>query len=197
MNKIMTSMVAVGMVALSVSPLQAQGVGTLTMVVDCDTGDTIQDAVDKSREDTDIKVSGACNETVFIDKDRINLIGQIGATLSAPAGSGSVVSVRGSNVQIRNFEINAAGVVNGIQVQRGGTALIANNDIRNSDRRGIVIENAAYADISDNKISDNTGPGILLFAGSTAQMTRNEIEDNGSSGIHAGDGSYTRKLVMG
>ena len=99
--------------------------------VNCNMPGALQDAINDVKEGTVIRVNGHCTESVFIEKDRIKLIGNGGATMTAPAGSFTVVEIRGSNVEIRNFDINAAGVQLGVLVNRGGSASIVDNDVMN------------------------------------------------------------------
>lgn len=173
---------------LAPSSVHAQGVGTLTMVVNCDAGDTIQEAVDKSREGTDILVSGLCNESVRINRDRINVRGQGGASISAPVDSASVFTVRGRNVEIRNFAINAAGVTRGVLVDKGAYAVIADSSVSNSGGSGIDVLNGSFADIRRNIITDSAVMGIFLFNGATASINRNIIERSGNLGIQLDGG---------
>lgn len=180
----------IGLFVLCVPPIQAQGVGTLKIVVNCDTRDTLQAAVNKSREGTKIEVSGACNEHVDINKDRISLLGQPGATLSAPAGSFSIIGITGRNVEVRNFEINATGVEDGILIDRGGYAVIADNGVRNSEGDGISVLNGSFGEISDNDIIDNAVMGIFLFNGASARITGNTIENSGDLGIQLDGGVH-------
>ena len=176
--------------ALAASPLQAQGVGRLTMAVDCDKGESIQAAVNKSREGTTINLSGACKEHVDIDKDRISLIGKPGAKLTSTSDLFSVIAIRGRRVELRNFEIDAVGVANGIHLNGGSWAIIADNEIKNSIENAITVRDGSFGDINNNVIVDNAGFGVFLFIGASANIVGNTIKNSGGVGIAPSAGSH-------
>ena len=181
--QLLVAFTLVGLFALTVLPVEAQGVGTLTLRVDCDKGDSIQETIKKSWEHTTIEVFGTCNEHVDIDKDRIRLIGRPGAKLSAPSGLSSVISIRGRIVEVKDFEIDADGVWNGILVLGGGYAMINGNEIRNTSGDGIMVRDGSVADIYDNKILRSTYMGVSLYVGASANIVGNTIEESGNVGI--------------
>lgn len=187
---LLVAFVLIGLIALPVLTVQAQGVGTGVLRVNCDKGDSIQETIRKSWEHTTIEVSGTCNEHVELNKDRISIIGKPGAVLSAPSGSFSVIAVRGRSVRIKNFEIDATGLVNGIHVNGGAWVTIEDNTIKNSDFSGITVRDGSFGDINHNQIVDNGGHGIFLFIGASANIIGNTIQNSGNLGIAPTAGSY-------
>ena len=133
-------------------------------------------------------MSGTCNEHVDIDRDRISLVGKQGAKLSAPPGLSSVISIRGRLVQVKDFEIDADGVWNGILVRGGGYAMISGNEIRNAGD-GIMLRDGSTAEIYDNDIRETDYMGISHNVGASADIAVNTIEDSGAVGIFFRDGS--------
>ena len=147
--------------------------------VDCDAGESIQAAVDAAAEGDTIEVSGTCNnQTVTIEKDRITLDGLGSAQIIGPVGNRNMISVRGSNVAIQNFAA-LTGDRNTIRVEKGGTALIDNNNIINSGRTGIRVSGSSYARIENgNVISGSGSMGIAVTRSSSAQIYDNTLTQN-------------------
>lgn len=199
--------IAFAVLGFAPSIVHAQGVGTLSMVVDCDSGDTIQEAVDKSREGTDILVSGTCDtEKIRITKDRIRLLGQAGATISPPAGEGGAIAIHGSQIAVHNFGSIKGGTGTAITVQNGGSvsifgnliedsasgiqlfvgssANITSNQIEDSSGQGIGVQNGSSAFIFDTKVTNSGGVGIQIFRNGDASIVETVVENSGAGGIN-------------
>ena len=71
----------------------------------CDKGHSIQKAVDRARDGRSIRVFGTCHEAVFINKDRITIFTNDGATVIPPAGSTAFAVGFADNVVIAGFNI--------------------------------------------------------------------------------------------
>ena len=101
----------------------------VTRAVDCDAGQTIQEAVDNSNTGDTILVSGTCNEHVAVGsgKTSITLDGQGTATINGPDPAANTVRVSGSNVTIRGFVITGGNA--GVSLA-GGFARIDSNTIQ-------------------------------------------------------------------
>ncbi len=151
--------------------------------VDCAVGETIQAAVDSAVEGDTIEVSGTCSGPVLIDKDRIELVGMPGATISANLAT-NLIQIRADNVAIRGFtEITNLGST-AVVVQRGGSAVIANNGRIEGARHGIGVFDSSQARISDNaNIIGGTFHGIAISNSSHARITANGITGGGFHGI--------------
>lgn len=158
-------------------------------------------AVSSANSGDTINVSGTCNETVTVNKRGFTLNGG-GTAVMEGAGLGSVPGfrVQAINVVIDGFTIqNYAGHA-GVQVRRGGAAVIRSNAIT-GNLWGILVNQNGYAVIGGsgnhtlpgdpgsvgNEINSN-GTGIIIRQASSADIFHNLIENNTSNGIHLNQG---------
>lgn len=184
--------------------------------VDCDKGEKVQDELDDAEDGDVIEVSGTCVENITINKNRITLEGQPGATLTAAVDEGSTITVQGLNTNISGFSsISGSGITSVINVQRGSSVEIQGNTIENGVGFGIIVNSSAYARILGNTIQNNdiaginvrqsasadilsntvTGTrrqGIIVSAGAEADIDDNVITNNGGDGIRVRRTSHIR-----
>jgi parallel beta-helix repeat protein len=162
--------------------------------VNCNTGGSVQSAVNAALPGDSISVTGTCNENVLIrnDKQRIALDGNSQtATINGPNSSSPTLNVRGKGIVIQGFSIT--GGLDGVHVNRGSNASINNNNIHNTGRNGISVTEVAFASITNNVIENNPGDGILVRESSSARIgfnsetdtvaNANTIQTNGGSGV--------------
>jgi len=156
--------------------------------VDCDNGESIQDAVDKARETANINVSGTCFEGVVIQGDHLHILGNKVATIMPPAGSTAFNVVSTDNVRIEGFTI--LGGAGGFHIQRS-SASIFDNQILNSTSVGINIRANSFAFVRDNLLDSTSGNFSQIFvAGSSDAFVRdNIITASSGDGINAGSAS--------
>jgi len=171
-----------------------------TVTVDCDTGGTIGAALHTLEPGDTLLVKGTCRENVRIpaERHRLTLDGQGQATIHAPDPGPAAVAVTGREIVLRGFTIT--GGRNGVNVLRGGTAVIANNVIHHTgaDRRpgageGINVGQHSFARIVGNTIRDNPVSGVLVHESGAVRIgftdvdnstaAGNVIENNGGPGI--------------
>ena len=185
-----------------------------TRHVDCDKGESIQHRLDKSRDGDVIEISGNCSENILIERDRIALRGEPGATINGPDATVSTIHVAGHNIRIEGFT-SISGGRNGIKVGNSASAVIEDNTIQGVGRDCISINRHAYAtverntlqnctrrrvnvswssaaDIFTNTITGNGERGIQVQATSGADIAENTITDNGSDGIRVRRNAHIR-----
>ena len=112
----------------SLSPSGAQ------VVVDCNNGDVLQDAIDAAPDKETILVTGRCNENIRIRKDPyssggLTIDGQGAARIIAANDNMATVSISGRYHTIQNFRVIRGGST-GIRISEAGAAMIKNNTIR-------------------------------------------------------------------
>ena len=173
----------------------------VTRTVNCP-GQSLQAAVDAARPGDIINVTGVCNENVSIGtgKHSLTLDGQNAATINGPNSGIPTLTVRGTNILIRNFEITG-GVV-GIDIERGSTAVIDHNNIHNTVNHGIYIAESAFGVIKNNNIHNNPADGVHVAENSSARIgyelnsdtsaSPNTILNNGGRGITINRSSNAR-----
>jgi len=155
-----------------------------TQSIDCGTGATIGAVLARLRPGDTLVVRGICRENVNIsaDQNRLTLDGQGQATIEAPDPGPAAIAITGREIIVRGFTIT--GGRNGINVLRGGTAVIANNVIHHTgpDRRpgageGINVGQHSFARIIGNIIRDNPAAGIIVHESGAARIGFTDIDN--------------------
>ncbi len=164
---------------------------------------TISEALRQLNPGDTLFVNGACNESLVIPEEVVNVIldGQGTATINARDPSDPTINVRGNGITIRNF-VSIAGGETGILVTRGGAATIDSNIIHNAGNNGIVVNLNSSARIVNNTIEGNPQTGILITDSSSARIgflvtadtvaRPNFIRNNGENGISVARSSHAR-----
>jgi parallel beta-helix repeat protein len=140
-------------------------------------GQSLQDAITAAGIDTEIDITGNCNENILVDNNKIKvyLIGSGGATITGLDPNKPTLDVRGKAIFINN--LNITGGSSGIHVQRGANAVIDTNVIHNNGGRGILVSDLAFAVITNNTIQNNSSDGILVTSTATAHIGFNSTSD--------------------
>jgi parallel beta-helix repeat protein len=150
-------------------------------VVFCDQGQSIQEAVDRAPSPASIEVHGTCNEAIEIQKDRINIYTNSGATIIPPP-EGAAFTVRNAdNVEIAGF--NITGGKGGVGILNGSTARVSNNMITGSTHIGITLSDNSHADLWQNQVMGSLNLGDAIINGSVAALDGNTITGSSDIGI--------------
>lgn len=183
-----------------------------TTSIDC-TVTSIGSSLPSLRPGDTLRVSGVCNEDVFIGEtfSNITLDGQGTAKIIGQNPIGNAVVIQGARaITLRGFVIT--GPKGGVAVLRGATALIDNNTIENLEGgtggqvpvsgTGIDVAQGAYARIINNRIQNNQEFGIYIRENSSARIgftttddptaKPNTIQNNGMGGIWVSRSSHAR-----
>jgi parallel beta-helix repeat protein len=196
-------------------PWLLPSIGEAQVVVDCDAGGRIQDAINFAfPSGALIFVTGTCFE------QNINVGGHLanitldglapGATARAtifsqtPSGAplNGAVGVNGArNVRIRNFIITGNGTSDGVSIVDGAAVRLENNIIENQARDGVFLR-FSFARIIRNTIQNNGADGINVTESSSARIGHssfddltpmpNTIQGNGGNGIRVSRSSNAR-----
>jgi len=189
--------------------------GPTTILVDCDNGETITEALQQLGDPLTIQVKGVCNENVEIVRNDVTLIAHpSGGTVNGgPTLDKHTINVRASRIVIDGLTltggrtgVNGSAMIrnctiqnttwNGVSFYHGGNGTVDNCQIKNNPHHGIVIEGGSGT-VINSTISSNAGLGIVINSGGTArigitdrtQYAGNTISNNGSNGIHIAGGS--------
>ena len=170
--------------------------------VDCDTAapGSLQNAIDAIPPGGTILVTGTCHENVTVARDLVTLEGGGEATIDGPDATESTILIRGRGITVKALTVT--GGREGIEVSRGGWAVIDGNIIRETGRFGIDVTGAAFAVIVNNAIHDNPNVGIALGMNAAAWIgfvteadsvaSPNSVTQNGAQGIVARRGASVR-----
>ena len=196
---------ALAAVACAALPVQAQ------LFVDCNVGDSIQDALSAQSEAAVAVVEfvGTCEEFITISRERVQIIGvDEGATIF-----GRVRIFGPSNVTFRNFTIT--GPDYGVMARDGRIRLIDMNLVGNDDLgiegysgatinlirstvannggpHGVILESAAL-NLVDSHVYGHPDLGIAVLANSSLSLADSSVGDN-LRGVVANLGSSVRAV---
>lgn len=160
-------------IALGLAALPA---GAMTRTVNCDKGETIQAAIEKSEsraERLEILVSGTCDESLVIRRSEVTIDGGGSATLLGP------VSVFADNVWLYNLTVKTSG--RGIVVSNG-SARVWSAALTGNNGEGLLLRRNAFVWLRDSTVTDNAGAGISVDA-SKIDVQNTTVSGNGSHGI--------------
>jgi parallel beta-helix repeat protein len=192
MSNYKTALIAAVMGLLGVLVMGSLSPSGAQVVVDCNNGDVLQDAIDAAPTNETILVTGTCNENIRINlpKSRLTIDGQGTARIVAANDNLSTVSIFGTGITVQNFRVIRGGST-GIRISEdAATILIKNNTIKRASGQGILVEEISTATIIGNRVRKNGGNGISILEASAVEIgtnctidDRNIIARNGQSGI--------------
>ena len=152
------------------------------VVVVVNDGESIQAAVHKAEPGTTIQVMpGTYNETVYIDKDGIRLIGIIKegnrAVLDGEGKLNDAILYSGNNIVVENFTITRY-KGNGIMSQAGNNWEIRNNIIIDTGVYGIFPQLGQNGVIEHNVVSGIEDAAIYVGMSDNVHVAYNDVFDS-------------------
>jgi len=194
--KITAAMIAgIGLFATSVS--------AANRTVNCDEGQSIQDALEKGRgsaAELYIDVSGSCEEVVTIKRDDVTIDGGETATvigsilveggrrisINEITITGGGVGIEGGDLKLTNVVITENSV--GVLAVESSHVSIFDSTIENNRLAGIVADVGSNVFVRYTSISEHDEFGIILYSNSTAKVGRSKVNGN-NIGISVRDSS--------
>lgn len=186
----MGTMIGIVLLALRLTAAQT---GAATVNVDCRTGGAVGPILSTLKPGDVVMVHGTCRENLLIQPElqRITIDGQGKATIQAPDSRQPAIQVLGREVTIKGFTVT--GGFFGIAINRGATAVIDNNTIRDAAHSGIEVSQNSFARIINNTVEHNQLNGIFVLGSSSVHIgvlstgdktpSPNVIQNNGEDGI--------------
>jgi len=159
---------------------------TLEVNVNCDEGQSVNEALAQQAERLTVSISGNCAQHVAITRDDVTLQG-VGTnpTITAPAGSGETLEIRGAQrVVIQGFAVMGSPSA-GIWAGEGASFSAHQLKISNSRGVGLDLQKGVTAYLGDSEISGNGGEGVKVYDGSSLYLSNVEIIDNAEKGVWA------------
>jgi parallel beta-helix repeat protein len=133
----------------------------------------MQSAIPKLKPGDVLQVTGTCDESVDVPANinRITIEG-VGTTPTTTINGadpvGGAIQVRGKDVTLRNLIVT--GPATGIQILRGGTALIDGVRVEGVGGTGISVAGSSFARIINSTVQNNGGNGIVITENSSARI---------------------------
>jgi len=169
--KITAAMIAgIGLFATSVS--------AANRTVNCDKGQSIQEAVEKGQGSAAplyIDVSGSCEEVVTIKRDDVTIDGGETATVI-----GTIVVEGGNRIIVREITITGPGPGAGAV---GGNLKLIRVAITGNSGLGVLAADSAYVGMSRSIIQNNVTTGVLARQGSSVFIRETSISGHEDYGI--------------
>ena len=164
-----------------------------TKNIDCTAGQSIGSVLNELKPGDVVLVQGTCRENVLIQSEvqRIVFDGQDRATIEPLDGGRPAVQVLGREITIRNFTV--VGGSFGIAINRGATATLDHNTVRNATNSGFEVSHNSFARIVNNTSEHNQQHGILVLGSASVHIGviatddqvpgPNKVRDNKLDGI--------------
>ncbi len=146
-------------------------------VVNCDEGDSLQDAFGKaagSAKLIEIDLYGTCYEDLRISRDDVRIYGDGDATI---VGTTRLFSAKG----VWFLDLNFTGPGDGVRIIDGRVRLIRVHVSDNVGNGIVVMQNGAVS-LGSSFVERNTGAGIILDKASS-NLNNTVVTNNGSDGI--------------
>ena len=187
-----------------------------TIVVDCNAGNTLGQALQQVEEGATIRISGTCLETVTVDRSGLTLDGQGSAILDGSGASLPVITVAGArgvtitNLTVQNGSLGILGlggsdvrllgvtvqntVHEGIRFEQTSSGFLSDCTVQASGLDGIAIVDTANAVLSGTITSTNNGnDGFRVLRNANASAlagTTIILQNNAGSGLFVGASSH-------
>ena len=141
-----------GLLSAAVAQAEAQ------LRINCDRGQSLQDAIERLRQGGTVRVAGTCEGPIAISRDHIRLVGEPAAVIEGGAGGpeefAAVLRVRGaSNVVIENITV-VQGAGDGIAIEAGAAVELRRVTASGNQLTGLFVDGASV-DLSNFEASDN------------------------------------------
>jgi len=161
--------------------------GAKTILVDCEKGDSINEALDDKSDDLIIEISGTCQEDVVIKRNSVTLRGMMPGASVVAATTTAILLDRISRVSIENLRIQGGPEGPG---DTGGAGIIAelstaisvsNLVVEQGQGKGMTVVGSTVV-ISDSVFRNNNGYGLqgnlsrLVFLGNEIDLSDNRYE---------------------
>jgi hypothetical protein len=124
-----------------------------------------------------ITINGICNESVFIGRDDVQLIGGTGGGVTGPGPSFIAIVVEAQRVIISNLTISG-GAAAGIVVTDNASVDILDSMIQSNANTGVAVLRGAFARLVNNTISLNASCEVAVTDSGTARLEGNTIVSN-------------------
>jgi parallel beta-helix repeat protein len=180
-RKMIKAFIVFGILTLIVPGFAAAQKSKNSISVNCDTGQSVQNALNRVNGPSTIVVTGTCNQNIVIKKDDVTLQGGI---YVGPDPNQNTISVPGARrVSIKGATVG--GARNGIVAYQGGSLTIENCNIQNNARVGIISIYGSSVNVNSSTIQNNGLQGVIASDNSALILTNSTIKSNSGSGVLA------------
>jgi len=164
-----------------------------TVEVDCNSGGVVALVLGRVKPGDALMIRGICRENIVIQPEvqRITIDGLGKASVHAPDARQPAIQVLGREITIKGLTVT--GGLFGVAVNRGASAVIDHNAIRNAGHSGIEVSQNSFGRIINNTIEENRLNGIFVLGSASVHIgvmstgdtvpSPNVMQNNGEDGI--------------
>jgi len=164
-----------------------------TVEVDCNSGGVVALVLGSVKPGDALMIRGICRENIVIQPEvqRITIDGQGKASVHAPDARQPAIQVLGREITIKGLTVT--GGLFGVAVNRGASAVIDHNAVRNAGHSGIEVSQNSFGRIINNTIEENRLNGIFVLGSASVHIgvmstgdtvpSPNVVQNNGEDGI--------------
>lgn len=184
--------------SLACAPGVSLGNNTITRIIDCAGGESIQRHIDNRNPDKSLTlvIRGICTQDVTVDRDDVTLAGE--APLAADKVLGTISIPGAQRVLVRNLTVSSPTGA-GISGTDNAAFTVEDSNIERNGTEGIAVRGGAHVNLRRNRLAENgqagvpdTGRGIHATHNGSVDASDNTIVDNRSDGVGLFNGSYAR-----
>ena len=147
--------------------------------VNCDTGQSVQNALNRVNGPSTIVVTGTCNQNIVIRKDDVTLQGGI---YVGPDPNQDTISVQGARrVSIKGATVG--GARHGVVALQGASLTIESSTIQANSQIGVVSVYGSSITVNLSTIQNNGLQGVVAADNSALILTNSTVTNNGSTGV--------------
>jgi len=143
--------------------------GAETIKVDCDVGNALGTALPNLKPGDVVLLRGTCKENIVIQPEvqRITIDGQRQTTIDPPDSKQPAVQILSREVTIKG--LTTTGGTFGIAINRGATAVLDYNTVRNATISGMEVSQNSFGRLVNNTIEDSQN-GIFVLGSASAHI---------------------------
>jgi hypothetical protein len=178
-------------------PTKSKAKDTAEITVDCAT-DTVTAALESVAVTTPVTITiiGTCEESVFILRDHVTLVGNTPADGIAPAGADpAVFAVGASQISLQSLTLTGGSI--GLGCVNGSVVHASEITVSGATFAGVLAQDGGFCEIANSTIDDST-IGILSKSNGDVLVLSSVIENNDFAGVLAStNGALTLTATFG
>lgn len=158
-----------------------------TVVVKCDAGEKLADALATRADVLTVEFTGTCAEELVITRDRLTIRGlDPSATVTDDPSTGGATSIfllQGADVVFEGFTVDGSSD-RGLRVQRSSGIQMRDMTVTNNANSGLTIEESSSVHVLDSTFTGNGFSGISAFDSSSVALTGSlDVSANAVAGL--------------
>jgi hypothetical protein len=158
-----------------------------TVVVHCDAGGSLADALATRADLLTVEFDGTCAEELVITRDRLTLRGlDASATVTDDPATGGAVALlllQGADVVLEGFTVDGSSD-RGVRLQRASGVQMVDMTVTGNANSGLTIEEASSVHVIDSVFTGNVFAGVSAWGNSNLTLTGTlDVSSNSVAGL--------------